>query len=163
MPASAWRHINLKNVTRLYRTPRILDRQITLSDYEGLLRQLTITELGHEEPSLLMTNHRTQSPARLIGRYAQRMLIENQIEDGVDFFHLDALSSAVALKVNCDLLLTRMASSLYRLLAGRWATATRRPSRVAYFGTLSTPPQRSQSRVKRFRCVSRGGRIIPCY
>jgi transposase len=119
VPASAWRHIELKNVTRLYRTPRILDRPITLPDYEGPLRQLTITDLGHEEPTLLLTNHRTQSPARLIGRYAQRMLIENQIEDGVDFFHLDALSSAVALKVNCDLLLTLMASSLYRLLAGR--------------------------------------------
>src|SRR5205085_10749516 len=56
---------------------------------------------------------------RLIGRYAQRMLIENQIEDGIDFFHLDALSSAVALKVNGDLLLTLMGSSLYRLLAAR--------------------------------------------
>jgi len=119
VPASAWRQVELKNVTRLYRTPRILDRRITLPGYDGPLRQLTITDLGHEEPTLLLTNHLTQSPARLIGRYAQRMLIENQIEDGVDFFHLDALSSAVALKVNCDLLLTLMASSLYRLLAGR--------------------------------------------
>jgi hypothetical protein len=119
VPASAWRQIELKNVTRLYRTPRILDRRITLSGYDGLVRQLTITDLGHEEPTLLLTNHLTQSPARLIGRYAQRMLIENQIEDGVNFFHLDALSSAVALKVNCDLLLTLMGSSLYRLLAGR--------------------------------------------
>jgi hypothetical protein len=118
-PASAWRPIELKNVTRLYRTPRILDRRITLPGYDGPVRQLTITDLGHEEPTLLLTNHLTQSPARLIGRYAQRMVIENQIEDGVDFFHLDALSSAVALKVNCDLLLTLMASSLYRLLAGR--------------------------------------------
>ena len=119
VPASAWRQIELKNVTRLYRTPRILDRRITLPGYNGPVRQLTITDLGHEEPTLLLTNHLTQAPARLIGRYAQRMLIENQIEDGVDFFHLDALSSAVALKVNCDLLLTLMASSLYRLLAGR--------------------------------------------
>lgn len=119
LPASAWRQVELKNVTRLYRTPRILDRRITLPGYDGPLRQLTITDLGHEEPTLLLTNHLTQSPARLIGRYAQRMLIENQIEDGVDFFHLDALSSAVALKVNCDLLLTLMGSSLYRLLAGR--------------------------------------------
>lgn len=119
VPASAWRQIELKNVTRLYRTPRILDRRITLPGYDGPLRQLTITDLGHEQPTLLLTNHLSQSPARLIGRYAQRMLIENQIEDGVDFFHLDALSSAVALKVNCDLLLTLMASSLYRLLAGR--------------------------------------------
>jgi hypothetical protein len=47
------------------------------------------------------------------------MLIENNIEDGIDFFHMDALSSAVAMKVNCDLHLTLMASSLYRLLGAR--------------------------------------------
>ncbi len=35
---------------------------------------------------------------------------------GIDFFHMDALSSAVAMKVICDLQLTLMASSLYRLL-----------------------------------------------
>ena len=49
------------------------------------------------------------------------MLIENSIEDGVNFFHMDALSSAVAMKVNCDLQLTLMASSFYRLLAQRVA------------------------------------------
>jgi hypothetical protein len=47
------------------------------------------------------------------------MLIENNIEDAIDFFHMDALSSAVALKINCDLQLTLMASSLYRLPAVR--------------------------------------------
>ena len=55
----------------------------------------------------------------MVERYAQRMIIENSIADGIDFFHMDALSSAVAMKVNCDLQLTLMASSLYRLLAGR--------------------------------------------
>ena len=47
------------------------------------------------------------------------MLIENGIEDGIDFFHIDALSSSVALKVNCDLQLTLMGSSLYRMLGAR--------------------------------------------
>jgi len=56
-------------------------------------------------------------PRAVITRYAQRMVIENQIADGIDFFHMDALSSAVAMKVNCDLQLTLMASSLYRVLA----------------------------------------------
>jgi hypothetical protein len=41
------------------------------------------------------------------------MIIENGIADGVDFFHMDALSSAVAMKINCDLQLTLMASSLF--------------------------------------------------
>src|SRR3954471_10077534 len=118
-PLSAWRRVELENVTRAYRTPRVLDHRITLKDYDGPLRQLTIAELGHEDPTLLMTNQLNRSASHLIGRYAQRMLIENNIEDGIDFFHMDALSSAVALKVNCDLQLTLMASSLYRLLAVR--------------------------------------------
>lgn len=115
-PLSAWRRIELEAVSRAYRTPRILDRKITLPGYSGPIRQLTITDLGHEEPTLLLTNQLNASPAKLIGRYAQRMVIENGIQDGVDFFHMDALSSAVAMKVNCDLMLTVLASSLYRLL-----------------------------------------------
>ena len=76
-------------------------------------------ELGHEEPTLLLTNQMRRSAAKLVERYAHRMLIENNIEDGVNFFHMDALSSAVALKVNCDVQLTLMASSLYRYLGQR--------------------------------------------
>lgn len=116
---SAWRQIELDGVSRLYKTPRILDQRITLSDYDQPIRQIIVKDLGHEEPTILLTNQLQRSPAKLIGRYAQRMLVENHIEDGIDFFHMDALSSAVALKVNCDLLLTLLASSLYRLLGLR--------------------------------------------
>ena len=118
-PASAWRRIELHGVSRQYKHPKVLDQRITLPDYDGPIRQLLITDLGHEEPTILLTNQLHRSPAKLIGRYAQRMLIENNIEDGIDFFHMDALSSAVAMKVNCDLQLTLMASSLYRMLACR--------------------------------------------
>ena len=91
-PMSAWRRVELENVSRAYRTPRVLDRRITLKDYDGPLRQLTIAELGHEDPTLLLTNQLKRSASHLIGRYAQRMLIENNIEDGIDFFHMDALT-----------------------------------------------------------------------
>jgi Transposase DDE domain len=115
-PRSAWRRIELNGVSRQYKTPRILDETVTLAGYDGPLRQITVADLGHDEPTLLLTNQLRRSPSRLIERYARRMLIENNIEDGVSFFHIDALSSAVALKVNCDLQLTLMASSLYRYL-----------------------------------------------
>jgi hypothetical protein len=117
IPLSAWRRVELKNVTRQYRTPRILDQTITLSDYTGPIRQMVIADLGLEEPTFLLTNQLSRSAPKLIERYAQRMLIENGIADGIDFFHMDALSSAVAMKVDCDLQLTLMASSLYRLFA----------------------------------------------
>jgi hypothetical protein len=118
-PPGAWRRIELSGVSRAYKSPRILDRKIQLADYEGELRQIAITELGHEEPTLLLTNQLRRSPVNLIERYAKRMIIENNIEDGVNFFHMDSLSSAVALKVNCDVQLTLMASSLYRYLGQR--------------------------------------------
>lgn len=118
-PSSAWRRIELEALSRAYRTPRILDQKIRLPGYEGELRQITILDLGHEEPTLLLTNQLRGSARKLIGRYARRMVIENGIQDSVDFFHMDALSSAVAMKVNCDVLLTVLASSLYRLLGTR--------------------------------------------
>jgi hypothetical protein len=114
-----WTRIELSGVTRQYKHPRVLDQMVALRDYDGVLRQLTITDLGHDEPTILLTNHLKRSPTPLVERYARRMLVENNIADAVDFFHMDALSSAVAMKVNCDLQLTLMASSLYRLLAHR--------------------------------------------
>ena len=47
------------------------------------------------------------------------MVIKNNIEDAIDFYHMDALSSAVAMKVNFDLELTLMASGLYRVLSSK--------------------------------------------
>jgi hypothetical protein len=115
----AWTRIELDAVTRQYKHPRVLDDIVNLREYDGPIRQLTITDLGHEEPTFLLTNHLERTPTQLVERYARRMLVENNIEDAVDFFHMDALSSAVAMKVNCDLQLTLMGSSLYRLLANR--------------------------------------------
>lgn len=129
-PISAWRRIELQGVSRIYRNPRILDAEISLKGYQGPIRQMAIRDLGHEEPTILITNQLRRSPAKLIERYAQRMLIENGIADGIDFFHMGALSSAVAMKVNCDLQMTLMASSRDRLLGSQigngYARATSR-------------------------------------
>jgi hypothetical protein len=118
-PASAWRRITLNSLTRTYRTPRVLDQTISLDGYKGTLRQMTVIDLGHEEPTVLLTNNLQISAPALVTRYAQRMLIENKISEAIQFFHIDSLSSMVGLKVDFDLQLTLMASSLYRMLAGR--------------------------------------------
>lgn len=119
LPASAWRRITLSSLTRTYRTPRVLDERVGLPGYTGLLRQITVIDLGHEEPTILLTNNFRSGCATLVTRYAQRMLIENGISEAIQFFHLDALSSLVGMKVDFDLQITLMASGLYRLLATR--------------------------------------------
>jgi hypothetical protein len=118
-PDSAWQRISLPALTRIYRNPKVLENRVTLPGYEGELRQLTVMELGHEEPTVLLTNHRKLGPVELVTRYAQRMLIENGISEAVQFFHIDALSSMVGMKVDFDMQLTLVASSLYRMMAQR--------------------------------------------
>jgi hypothetical protein len=118
-PDSAWKRINLPALTRIYRNPKVLENRVNLPGYQGELRQLTVMELGHEEPTVLLTNHRKLGPVELVTRYAQRMLIENGISEAVQFFHIDALSSMVGMKVDFDMQLTLVASSLYRMMAQR--------------------------------------------
>lgn len=119
LPASAWRRITLPSLTRAYRTPRVLDERVPLPGYAGQVRQITVIDLGHEEPTILLTNNLHAGCPTLVTRYAQRMLIENGISEAVQFFHLDALSSMIGMKVDFDLQITLMASALYRLLANR--------------------------------------------
>ena len=114
-PASDWRRIHLEGVSRIHQTPRIIDEQVALRDYDGLIRQILIEDLGHEEPTFLITNQLKRAAPKLVERYARRMIIENTIQDGIEFFHMDALSSAVPMKVDCDLQLTLMGSCLYHL------------------------------------------------
>ena len=117
LPPSAWRTIELDVPNRKYRKPRVFEQKAT--PCKRAYRQLFITDLGHEEPTILLTNDRKSTTKNLITRYAKRMLIENALSDAVRFFHIDALSSSVGLKVDFDMALLVLASSLYRLMARR--------------------------------------------
>jgi len=104
-PASAWHRITLPALTRTFRTPKVLVSQIQLADYKGPCAK-------SRSPSWATRNHRPfdqplalQLPT-LVTRYAHRMLIENGISEAIQFFHLDALSSMVGLKVDFDLQIT---------------------------------------------------------
>src|SRR5260370_856887 len=87
------------------------------------------------------------TPARdLFARYAERMMVENELDAYIGGFHLDALTSGVPLNVDLDTTLTVVAGNLYRLLAlklDRYDKAT--PDKIwrdflEATGTLKVPP-----------------------
>ena len=117
LPPSAWRTITLDVPHRKYRTPRVYEQKAC--PRERAYRQFFITDLGHDEPTILLTNDANSTARNLITRYAKRMLIENALADAVRFFHIDALSSSVGFKVDFDMALLVLASCLYRLMARR--------------------------------------------
>lgn len=141
IPRSAWRTIHLEVPHRTYQNPKVIDRKVKISDYEGPIRQLFITDLGHEEPTVLLTNDLKTSAAKRITRYAKRMLIENSLADSVDFFHLDTLSAAIRIRVDFDIMLTEIASGLYRIIARLLPGFETARARQIFRHFLDTPAQ----------------------
>ena len=117
LPASAWRTVTLDLPQRKYKTPRVYEQKVC--PRSRTFRQFFIKDLGHDEPTILLTNDQRSTAGQLISRYARRMLIENALADAVRFFHIDALLSSVGFKVDFDMALLVVASGLYRLMANR--------------------------------------------
>ena len=117
LPPSAWRTVTLDISSRKHRTPRVYEQKAR--PHKRTFRQFFITNLGHDEPTILLTNDAKSTAKTIITRYAKRMLIENALSDAVRFFHIDALSSSVGFKVDFDMALLVIASGLYRLMARR--------------------------------------------
>lgn len=137
LPASAWRRITLDVPARKYKNPRVFEQSVALAG--ATFRQIYILDLGHDQPTILLTNDRRSTPTKLITRYAQRMLIENALSDAVRFFHLDALSSAVGLKVDFDMALLVIASGLYRKLARQMRGYADAQARHLFRDLVDTP------------------------
>src|SRR5207237_4843122 len=112
LPRSAWRTVELQVPTRKFRTPRVFEQTISVVGRSP--RQLFVLDLGHEEPTILLTNQRHTTTKALLTRYAQ-MLIENALSDAVRFFHIDALSSAVGMMVDFELSIMVLAWGLYSI------------------------------------------------
>jgi hypothetical protein len=139
LPASAWRTVNLDVPQRKYRTPQVYEQKVRL--LERRFRQFFIKDLGHDQPTILLTNDRTSTAAQLISRYARRMLIENALADAVRFFHIDALSSSVGLKVDFDMALLVLASALYRIMARRMRGYNDAQARQIFRDLIDMPAQ----------------------
>jgi len=130
LPGSAWKSATIARTGR-YRRPRLHEDMVKIRDVAAKVRQIAVKDIGRDEPALLIT-HDLATPAKdLFARYAERMIVENELDAYIGGFHLDALTSGVPLNVDLDTTLTVIAGNLYRMLAHkltRYETAT--PERI---------------------------------
>ena len=103
-----------------YNKPQVHeDAAVALSDYPGTVRQLIVTGLGHQAPTVIITNHGHASRKALIAQYARRMTIEQRLAEIIRAFCADALSSTVNLNVDLDIMLAVLAQALLAALRAR--------------------------------------------
>jgi hypothetical protein len=88
-----------------------------MKDYSGDIRHIYIKVAGKGQPAVLVTNDFTVSLKKLIRKYSRRWLVETEISEHIDFFHLNRNSSGIVVKVDFDLTMTILAHNLYRLFS----------------------------------------------
>jgi len=92
---------------------------VRLTSYPGTVRQLVVTGLGREAPTVIITNDHDLPTKALIEHYARRMTIEQRLAEIIQAFHADALSSTVNLNVDLDIMLCVLAQALTAALRAR--------------------------------------------
>jgi hypothetical protein len=86
---------------------------VTVRGCPTLLRQIAVRGLGHDHPTLILTNDFDAKAGWLVNCYAKRMAIELRLAEAIRSFHLDADSSSVALNVDLYATLTVWAHATY--------------------------------------------------
>jgi len=117
LPANKWERAVIDTAHRRHRHIRYVDETVKLPDYDGEIRQVAVTGLGREQPTLFLSNNVKESARSIIIRYAGRNRVEDALGISVNFFHLDCLASEVRLNVDLDATLTVLANGCYRWLA----------------------------------------------
>jgi len=92
---------------------------VQLTSYPGTVRQLIVTGLGHQAPTVIISNDHDITTKAIIERYARRMTIEQRLAEIIRAFCADALSSTVNLNVDLDVMLAVLAQALLAALRAR--------------------------------------------
>jgi len=103
------------------------DPAVPLTSYPGTVRQLVVTGLGRDQPTVIITNDNQVKTRALVAQYARRMTIEQRLAEIIRAFCTDALSSTVNLNVDLDVMLAVLAQALTAALRSRlpgYATVT---------------------------------------
>jgi hypothetical protein len=95
------------------------DPAVRLTSYPGTVRQLVVTGLGRDQPTVIITNDDQVKTRALVQQYARRMTIEQRLAEIIRAFCADALSSTVNLNVDLDVMLAVLAQALTAALRAR--------------------------------------------
>jgi transposase len=112
-----WQTVKLPIPKRKPQTFLAHESEVTLRHCPRPFRQIIMKDHGRAEPTYVITNNRALPLVEVLIIYARRWRVENKLAELVDFFNLNALSSPIMVRIHFDLLLSVLASFLYRRLA----------------------------------------------
>ncbi len=83
--------------------------------YGKKIRRIAITGHGKIKPALIITNDLKEKAEEIVRKYCQRWIVEKGINEQLDFYHFNRVSSSMVIKVDFDFTMSILAHNLYRL------------------------------------------------
>ena len=117
LPDAQWQKVKLPIPKRKHQTFWAHESDVALKGCPKPFRQIIMKDHGRAEPTYVITNNRDMELVDVLMVYARRWRIENKPAELVHFFHINALSSPIMVRIHFDLLLSVVASFLYRRFA----------------------------------------------
>ena len=117
IPDGQWQRVKIQKANGKGRTVTACEETTVLKGYDGDIRQIYIKDNGKIKPAIIITNDLESPLSALIQKYGNRWLVENEISEQIDFFHLNRNSSSIVVKVDFDLTMTILAHNIYRLFS----------------------------------------------
>ena len=117
IPAKEKKSIRVEMAGNKKRTLKVYEQEVDLKDYNGKVRQISITGHGKIKPAIIITNDFDISASEVVRRYARRWIVEKAISEQIDFFHLNSVSSSMVIKVDFDLTMSILTHNIFRLFA----------------------------------------------
>jgi transposase len=121
IPDSKWKKVKIQKANGKSRAVTACEETTVICGYTGKIRQIFIKDNGKIKPAIIITNEFDMSLQGLIQKYGKRWLVEKEISEQIDFFHLNRNSSGIVVKVDFDLTMTILAHNIYRLFAMDYA------------------------------------------
>jgi transposase len=138
---SRWKKVIVERANGKGRTVTACEESDFIKDYNGSIRQVYIKDNGKMKPAILMTNDFKISLGDLIQKYSRRWLVETEIAEHIDFFHLNRNSSGIVIKVDFDLTMTILTHNLYRLFSRRFDGYSHCEAQTIFDKFISAPGQ----------------------
>lgn len=117
VPANQWKSKRVEMAGNKHRTLKVYEETVQLKDYEGDIRQISITGHGKIKPAIIITNDFDLEIEKIIRKYTRRWLVEKTISEQIEFYHLNHVSSSMVIKVDFDLTMSILTHNLYRIFA----------------------------------------------
>lgn len=116
-PASNWKKVRIDAAGNKKRSMKVYEDKVSLTGYDGKVRQINITGHGKIKPAIIITNDFDLPLEKIVRKYTKRWIIEKTISEQISFFHLNNVSSSMVIKVDFDLTMSILTYNIYKLMA----------------------------------------------